>query len=59
VAFACPSLTITASPTTVTAGSDTTLTISATSNGNCTGAYIQVSSTGGPGGVTSCAADGS
>jgi hypothetical protein len=73
-AFACPPLTITASPTTVVAGSDTTLTISATSNGNYTGAYIEVSSTGGPGaltsfttlgpagcggGVSSCAADGS
>jgi hypothetical protein len=73
-AFACPSLTITASPTTVVAGSDTTLTITATSNGNYTGGYIEVASTGGPGtltsftalgaagcggGVTSCAADGS
>jgi hypothetical protein len=73
-AFACPSLTITASPTTVTAGNDTTLTIAATSNGNYTGAYIEVASTGGPGtltsfttlgsagcggGVTSCASDGS
>jgi hypothetical protein len=73
-AFACPPLTITASPTTVVAGNDTTLTLAATSNGNYTGAYIEVSSTGGPGtltsfttlgsagcggGVTSCAADGS
>jgi hypothetical protein len=72
-AFACPSLTITASPTTVTAGNDTTLTITATSNGNYTGAYVEVASTGGPGaltsfttlgasgcggGITSCAADG-
>jgi hypothetical protein len=45
-AFACPSLTITASPATVTADSDTTLTISGTSNGNYAGAYIEVSSTG-------------
>jgi hypothetical protein len=52
-AFACPSLTITASPTTVAAGSDTVLTISGTSNGNYTGAYIDVTSTGGPGALTS------
>ncbi len=72
-AFACPPLTITAAPTTAPAGTDTTLTLAATSNGNYTGAYIEVSSTGGPGaltsfttlgaagcggGVTSCAADG-
>jgi len=52
-AFACPPLTITASPTTVVSGNDTTLTLAATSNGNYTGAYIEVSSTGGPGALTS------
>jgi hypothetical protein len=73
-AFACPSLTITASPVSVAAGNDTTLTISATSNGSYAGGYIEVASAGGPGtltsfttlgaagcggGVTSCASDGS
>lgn len=48
-AWAHPVLHITASPTTVVAGSNTTITISGTSNGNYSGARIDVFSSGGPG----------
>lgn len=48
-AWAHPVLHISASPTTVNAGSNTTLTISGTSNGNYSGARIDVFSSGGPG----------
>ncbi|MEV0728128.1 hypothetical protein [Polymorphospora sp. NPDC050346] len=52
-ASAHPVLTVTASPTTVVSGADTTITISGTSNGNYTGARIDLFSTGGPGALTS------
>ncbi|ROO87670.1 hypothetical protein EDD29_5297 [Actinocorallia herbida] len=51
-ASAHPTLTVTASPTTVVAGTTTTITISGTSNGNYSGARIDVSATGGTGGTT-------
>ncbi|MCD0452227.1 DUF11 domain-containing protein [Actinocorallia sp. API 0066] len=43
---------MTASPTTVPAGTTTTITVSGTSNGNYSGARIDVSATGGTGGTT-------
>ncbi|MEV8516039.1 hypothetical protein [Dactylosporangium sp. NPDC051484] len=52
-ASAHPVLSISASPTTVVSGADTTITISGTSNGNYSGARIDLSSTGGPGTLTS------
>ncbi|MBB5868084.1 hypothetical protein F4553_001463 [Allocatelliglobosispora scoriae] len=52
-ASAHPTLTVTASPTAVVSGTDTTVTISGTSNGNYTGARIDLFSTGGPGTLTS------
>ncbi|ROO87796.1 hypothetical protein EDD29_5438 [Actinocorallia herbida] len=51
-ASAHPTLTVTASPTTVPAATTTTITISGTSNGNYSGARIDVSATGGTGGTT-------
>lgn len=58
-ASAHPVLNITANPTTVNAGSATTITISGTSNGNYTGARIDVFSTGGPGTLPSFTTFGS
>lgn len=51
-ASAHPALTISASPTTVTAGSTVTLTITGTSNGNYTNARIEVSAGSGTAGTT-------
>jgi hypothetical protein len=52
-AWACPSLTVTASPTSLVAGSTTTITVAGVSNGNFSGAHITVASTGGPGTLAS------
>ena len=51
-ASAHPVLTVTASPTTVYAGQNVTITVSGTSNGNYTGARIDVSAVSGTGGTT-------
>ncbi|ROO87731.1 hypothetical protein EDD29_5366 [Actinocorallia herbida] len=58
-ASAHPALTVTAAPTTVVAGTATTITVAGTSNGNYTGARIDVFSTGGPGALTSFTTFGS
>lgn len=51
-ASAHPVLTVTASPTTVYAGQNVTITVAGTSNGNYTGARIDVSGVSGTGGTT-------